>query len=135
MHHYHMWHLLNTILIGYILWIKLHFHGLLIHEIFSAQNIKTTSLVITCTQTTGPKRYRTPSQHLKLYCEPKRCIAIIITKQHQLKLVSVLFLRASNHLARVGDDKVKSNSAGEERDKRANEEHHFWLYCFIRRLG
>ena len=56
MHHYHMWHLLNTILIGYILWIKLHFHGLLIHEIFSAQNIKTTSLVITCTQTTGLKR-------------------------------------------------------------------------------
>ena len=75
------------------------------------------NFITTCTQTTGLnlENIQNPNFHIK------------DVSRFLLSSTNCLCLRASNHLARVGDDKVKSFEWSRERDNQANEEHHFWL--------
>ena len=91
-------------------------------HIFFAQKIELRhrfigNFITTCTQTTGLnlENIQNPNFHIK------------DVSRFLLSSTNCLCLRASNHLARVGDDKVKSFEWSRERDNQANEEHHFWL--------
>ena len=91
-------------------------------HIFFAQKIELRhrfigNFITTCTQTTGLNLENTQNPNF----------SIKDVSRFLLSSTNCLCLRASNHLARVGDDKVKSFEWSRERDNQANEEHHFWL--------